>query len=141
MSVINNKGFVNSGVTYLQVIEKFPTEVARCSFTSNITVGNPVITQVGTSNVFLLNYPLVHTMTYQPLICPELKTTTKTYNIEIVLELTTPPATGTLPTITTTTTLDTQETFINTCGKCPDATFNKFMRGVTIEFADSTAAA
>lgn len=32
MSVINNKGFVDEGVTYLQVVEKFPTGIAREGF-------------------------------------------------------------------------------------------------------------
>lgn len=48
---------------------------------------------------------------------------------------TTPPPVGTLPTITTTTTLNDAETFTNTCGGCPDGAFNKFSRNVALEFA------
>lgn len=134
MSVINNKGFVNEGVTYLQVVERFPSEIARENFSSLISVGDPVITRVETSDVFLLNYSLVHTITYRPVSCPVLKTTIKNYTITIPLKLTTPPAVGTLPTINTTTTVSDAETFTNTCGRCPDGVFNKFSRNVALEF-------
>lgn len=135
MSVINNKGFVNEGVTYLQVIERFPSMVAREGFSSLITIGEPTITRVETSNVFLLNYSLVHTITYRPVSCSVLKTTVKNYTITIPLELTTPPPVGTLPTINTTTTISNAETFTNTCGGCPDGAFNKVSRNVALEFA------
>lgn len=141
MSVINNKGFVDEGVTYLQVVEKFPTGIAREGFSSLITVGDPVITRVETSDVFLLNYSLVHTITYRPVACPALKTTIKNYNIVIPLRLSTPPAVGTLPTITTTTTVDDAITFTNTCGGCPDGVFNKFTRNVALEFEVAAAPA
>lgn len=109
--------------------------ICREGFSSTITIGDPVITRVGTSNVFLLNYSLVHTITYRPVSCSVLKTTVKKYTITIPLELTTPPPVGTLPTITTTTTLNDAETFTNTCGGCPDGAFNKFSRNVALEFA------
>lgn len=135
MSVINNKGFVNEGVTYLQIVERFPSLICREGFSSTITIEDPVITRIGTSNVFLLNYSLVHTITYRPVSCSVLKTIVKKYTITIPLELTTPPSVGTLPTITTTTTLNDAETFTNTCGGCPDGAFNKFSRNVALEFA------
>ena len=77
----------------------------------------------------------MHTITYRPVSCSVLKTTVKKYTITIPLELTTPPPVGTLPTITTTTTLNDAETFTNTCGGCPDGAFNKFSRNVALEFA------
>ena len=77
MSVINNKGFVNEGVTYLQIVERFPSLICREGFSSTITIEDPVITRIGTSNVFLLNYSLVHTITYRPVSCSVLKTTVK----------------------------------------------------------------
>ena len=141
MSVINNKGVVDEGVTYLNVVEKFPTSIAREGFSSLLTVGDPIITRVETSDVFLLDYPLVHTITYRTLANPALRTTIKRYSIVIPLRLTTPPAVGTLPTITTTVTLDDSEVFTATCGGCPDWYFNKFSRGVALEFEVATTPA
>jgi hypothetical protein len=138
MSVINNKGFIDEGVTYLIVSEKFPVEIARTGFLSTIDVTLESITRVGESATFLLNYTLEHTITYRPVQWCDYKTMVKNYNITIPLELTTPPAVGTLPDITTTVTLDDVLTFINTCGSGTDAKFNKFQRGVVVEFEVAT---
>lgn len=138
MSIINNKGFIDEGVTYLTISEKFPVEIARDGFTSLVNVTLSSIDRVEDSAVFLLNYSLVHTMTYRPVGCCGSKTTVKQYTIVIPLELTTPPAVGTLPTIDTTVTLDNSQTFINTCGAGTDAKFNKFVRAVAVEFEVTT---
>lgn len=140
MSVINNKGFVDTGVTYLQVVERFPVNVAREGFSSLINVVEKNIIRQGTSDTFLVNYTLVHTMTYRPVTECNLKTTVKNYTISIPLRLTNPPAVGTLPTIDETTVLG-DKTFINTCGGCPDGAFNKFVRNVTLEFNVAAAPA
>lgn len=133
MSVINNKGFVNGGVTHLQLVEKFPTSIAREGFSSLTYVTQKNITRIGTSDTFLINYTLVHTMTYRPVTESTLKTTTKTYTINIPLRLTDPPAEGTLPDINTVTSLGNQ-TFVSTCGRCPDGVFNKYIRDIALEF-------
>lgn len=93
------------------------------------------IPEAGKSGSGINDLAGVHTITYRPVSCSVLKTTVKKYTITIPLELTTPPSVGTLPTITTTTTLNDAETFTNTCGGCPDGAFNKFSRNVALEFA------
>lgn len=140
MSVINNKGFVNQGVTQLQIVEKFPCEVARDGFSSSVNITLSSIQRQGTSNVFLLNYTLEHTITYRFVNECNLKTTVKNYTIVIPLELTSPPAVGTLPTIDNTITLG-DMIFVDTCGRSPEGRFNKFIRNVSLEFAVSTAPA
>ena len=138
MSIINNKGFIDEGVTYLTINEKFPVEIARNGFTSLVEVTLSSIDRVEESDVFLLNYSLVHTMTYQPVGYCGPRSTVKQYTIVIPLELTTPPAVGTSPTINTTVTLDNSQTFINTCGAGTDSRFNKFVRGVAVQFEVAT---
>lgn len=136
MSVINNKGFTDYGVSSLQVAERFPIAVARDSFDSEVYVKQKSVEHVEDTPVYNLTYTLVHMITYRPITEVSPRTVNKSYTITIPVRVTNYNP-DTEPKFTTRLSYG-KETFTNSLGFCPDATFHKYTRYITFEVGEDS---